>query len=297
MAVHAAAFATCGFHHPLKSPLRVTHEEKLRRWIGAGRIGVEIGAFNQPLPFIRPVYVDCFGAFCGEPVKADYYGHAGLLPFRDNSLDYVASSHVLEHAPDPVAALAEWYRVLRPGGIVYLVVPDRRFTWDHRRAPTPVEHMLEDCERGTTPCDETHIDEFVRGVDWAQFSPATPPAEVSARQAELAQSMHHAATHGIGVNIHFHVFEPSNLIATIERLRTWERTRFDWQVVDTAERFPTEAPIGILAVIRVRKGLRDAVEGAWHRWRTRFDEKHPLRKEAEPFAEFVRKSDGAGGGR
>ena len=42
----------------------------------------------------------------------------GTLRFADASFDLVIAAHVLEHLPDPVAALAEMRRVLRPGGWV-----------------------------------------------------------------------------------------------------------------------------------------------------------------------------------
>ena len=51
-------------------------------------------------------------------------GHAGHLPFRDRSFDLVIASHVLEHLHDPVHALTEYARVLRPGGRVSLGVPN-----------------------------------------------------------------------------------------------------------------------------------------------------------------------------
>jgi SAM-dependent methyltransferase len=45
-------------------------------------------------------------------------GNALDLPFDDNSIDVVFSFAVLEHIPDPSEALAEFYRVLKPGGLV-----------------------------------------------------------------------------------------------------------------------------------------------------------------------------------
>ena len=46
-----------------------------------------------------------------------------MLPFADNSFDAVFSLSVLEHVKDPFAAAAEIKRVLKPGGILYAVVP------------------------------------------------------------------------------------------------------------------------------------------------------------------------------
>lgn len=46
------------------------------------------------------------------------------LPFDDGSFDVLASWHVIEHVPDVQEALAEWRRVLRPGGVMMLETPD-----------------------------------------------------------------------------------------------------------------------------------------------------------------------------
>lgn len=50
-----------------------------------------------------------------------------LNMFDDNSLDYVVQRHNLEHYQDPIKALQEWVRVLKPGGILGMVVPDDEF--------------------------------------------------------------------------------------------------------------------------------------------------------------------------
>ena len=45
------------------------------------------------------------------------------LPFDDNSFDLILCNHVLEHIPDDQKALRELCRVLRPGGLAFLLVP------------------------------------------------------------------------------------------------------------------------------------------------------------------------------
>ena len=42
---------------------------------------------------------------------------ATFLPFGDGKCDAVFSSHLLEHVPDPAAALREWWRVVRPSAV------------------------------------------------------------------------------------------------------------------------------------------------------------------------------------
>lgn len=80
--------------------------------------------------------------------------------------DFVYSSHCLEHMLDPRAALAEWWRLVRPGGHLFFIVPDEdlyeqgvfpsRFNPDHRvtftlrkeRSWSPVSVNVLDLARG-----------------------------------------------------------------------------------------------------------------------------------------------------
>ena len=283
----------------------MTHEEKIIRWLppGTGLIGTEIGAGASPLPRLEPapIYVDCFKSFGAEPNRADFYGHACALPFHDHALDYVIASHVLEHVANPIAALVEWQRVVRPGGIIYLVVPDRRATWEHGRGLTPVSHLLEDYARGTTACDATHIDEFVFEADWSLYEPQTPADEAPARQQMLARGMHEAVARGEDINIHFHTFEPSNLRALLETLShapaadAPAHLRLACEVLDIAEHFPASCPNGVLAILRVHKGWRARADAAAFRIRTGGDPRAVLRDDAQPFAQWAAKTTGLGG--
>ena len=50
-------------------------------------------------------------------------GELGRLPFADGEFGLVTMKHVLEHTPDPRAALREVRRVLRPGGGLFIAIP------------------------------------------------------------------------------------------------------------------------------------------------------------------------------
>jgi len=57
-------------------------------------------------------------------VDLGYPGYDGTkLPFADESKDYVFASHVLEHIPNHLEALREWFRVIKVGGYVIITVP------------------------------------------------------------------------------------------------------------------------------------------------------------------------------
>lgn len=58
-------------------------------------------------------------------------GSVTALPFADAAFDAVVSADVLYHVDDDAAALAEFFRTLRPGGIVVLNVPAYRWLWSY----------------------------------------------------------------------------------------------------------------------------------------------------------------------
>ncbi|MGE0713374.1 MAG: class I SAM-dependent methyltransferase [Planctomycetota bacterium] len=51
-------------------------------------------------------------------------GSLDALPYRDGAFDAVVCSWVLQHLRDPAGALREMARVLRPGGLLLLAVPN-----------------------------------------------------------------------------------------------------------------------------------------------------------------------------
>lgn len=66
-------------------------------------------------------------------------GNIYALPFPDNWFDGVILSEILEHIDDDVAGLREVRRVLKPGGVVAITVPNANypFLWD------PINKTLE----------------------------------------------------------------------------------------------------------------------------------------------------------
>jgi SAM-dependent methyltransferase len=241
----------------------VTHSDKISRWLDLRpRAGVEIGALKSPIPGITPYYVDRYPPFDAEKVYADYWGSADSLPFRDSSLAYVATSHVLEHTASPVAAIWEWARVTRHGGVLYMVVPDRAHTFDHTRALTPPAHMIEDFNRATTVSDGTHISDYLDGIDWTRWNPAGTPAQHIETREQLRAAYTAAVAAGEEINIHFHVFTLQSLVALIALMNAHPQRPCALNVLDSAECFPAERGDGFLLVLRVSKPLR-ARFAAW----------------------------------
>lgn len=80
------------------------------------------------------------GLICQADIQAS---GDNLFMFKDNELDYVVSSHNLEHYVDPIKTLKEWRRVLKLGGILGVILPDDSkidtmgFDSAHKHAFTP----------------------------------------------------------------------------------------------------------------------------------------------------------------
>jgi predicted SAM-dependent methyltransferase len=167
--------------------------------------GLEIGALHNPLPVsdhARVRYVDRmptadlrqqYPELDGKPlVDVDVIDDGErLTSVPDASVDFVIANHFLEHCQDPIGALGTMFRVVRPGGIVYLAIPDKRFTFDVDREITSTEHLLDDHRHGPEGSKRQHFEEWARLVD------KVAEAEVGAHAAKLLEDDY---------SIHFHVW-------------------------------------------------------------------------------------------
>lgn len=89
---------------------------------------LDIG-YKGYLADIHPILPQAIG------VDLDYPGYDGkVLPFADESQDAVFNSHTLEHIVDYRSVLRDWFRVLKVGGHLIIIVP-HQFLYERRREP------------------------------------------------------------------------------------------------------------------------------------------------------------------
>jgi SAM-dependent methyltransferase len=131
---------------------------------------------------------------------------ATLDGLADGAYDAVLSSHVIEHFANPLRALASWRRVAREGGQLLLVAPHMSGTFDHRRAVTPLEHMVADLDQGTGEDDLTHLDETLALHDRSRDAePDDQQAWAAARRGNVRTRV-----------LHHHVFTTDSLLALLD---------------------------------------------------------------------------------
>jgi SAM-dependent methyltransferase len=177
--------------------------------------GIEIGALYKPMVCHAGMtvrYADCLPAaslramypeLAGERlVEPDIVDDAQVLGTVESaSCDFVIAAHVLEHLPNPIQAIENWLRILRPAGLLYLVVPDKRVSFDRARVRTSIEHLLLDYRRPSADRDFEHFLEYASLVHNAR-------GEAALREADrLKQTAH---------SIHFHVLMPSDVVAMLQ---------------------------------------------------------------------------------
>jgi SAM-dependent methyltransferase len=187
---------------------------RLARAVLRGR-GVEIGALHSPFPLppgASAVYVDRLPA---DQLRLHYaeLGDAPLVPvdivddaetlatIPAASQDFVIASHLLEHCEDPIGAVLNWLRVVRPGGVVVLAVPDRRHSFDRTRPATPLAHVVRDHRDGPQGSREEHY------LEWARAVEGRTGDDAPARAEELRRARY---------SIHFHVWDHDALAELLE---------------------------------------------------------------------------------
>jgi hypothetical protein len=88
-------------------------------------------------------------------------------------------------------------RVLRPAGILFMAVPDKRNPFDVLRPVTPLEHLVRDHDEGPELSREAHY------VEWAALAERVPSDQVHPYASDLMNRR---------FSIHFHTWTPESYI-------------------------------------------------------------------------------------
>jgi len=181
--------------------------------------GLEIGALQDPQAVPRGVRVRYVDIAPTEELRRIYPAKQArdlvqvdivddgerLATVADDSQDFVLSNHFLEHCRDPLGALKNMVRVVRPGGVVYLSVPDKRHTFDAPRPATTAEHLLQDHREGPHRSERSHVEEVVRLVEKVEGE-----AAIAARVQELID---------LDFRLHYHCWDEAALLDLLQAAR------------------------------------------------------------------------------
>lgn len=181
--------------------------------------GIEIGALHMPLGVPRSArvkYVDRFSIEelrrhypelrDKELVKVDIVADGETLEgVGDATQDFVIANHFIEHCQNPIAALINMFRVLKPGGVLYLAIPDKRDSFDVDRPVTPLEHVFRDYNEGPAWSRRGHFEEWTRLVNKVQ--------DDEEAEKQIAHNL------SIDYSIHYHVWTQVEMLELIVAMR------------------------------------------------------------------------------
>lgn len=192
--------------------------------------GIEIGALHQPLSIskqARVKYVDRYSVtdlrhhypeLHGLPlVNVDIIDNGEQLGMIANdSQSFVVANHFVEHCQNPFQALSHMFRVLKKNGILYMALPDKRYTFDIDRPITPLEHILKDYYEDPEPSKKHHFEEWVTFISKIQ-----DPVKFKEKVQELLQ---------MDYSIHFHVWTQTEMLEMMLALKKQIGVPFDIEV-------------------------------------------------------------------
>ena len=126
-----------GIRIPVNWEMNIGEEARksFNRWVSDGFFSkflsgskiLDIG-YKGYLENVTPILPHATG------IDLDFPGYDGVtLPFPDQSQDAVFVSHALEHIDDYRTVIADWFRVIRPGGHLILIVP-HQFLYEDRKS-------------------------------------------------------------------------------------------------------------------------------------------------------------------
>jgi SAM-dependent methyltransferase len=166
--------------------------------------GIDIGCGPDPVfPNVVPFDI------------ADGDAH-DILRFVHRQFDFVYASHCLEHMRDARAAIAQWWELVKPGGVLFLIVPDEdlyeqgawpsRFNRDHkwtftiakRASWSPVSINLLDLAKSLHGGEVLDIRLFDAGYDRNLRSDGRETGPLRRRLARLSSKVAYGALRLLG---------------------------------------------------------------------------------------------------
>jgi SAM-dependent methyltransferase len=225
--------------------------------------GLEIGPLHLPLampPSARVRYVDRMQV---DELRREYPeledwnltevdivddGEA-LRTIAPESQDFIVANHFLEHCENPISTIETHLGKLRPGGVLFYAVPDKRYTFDFRRPLTPLQHMVADYEEGPERSRSEHYEEWVRLVI-DEESPSVGTSEQASSEDWAAGKARELE--GAKYSIHMHVWTQGEFLRLILDCRDRFAGAFD---IEAAARQGIE----FMVVLRKRGALPDPI--------------------------------------
>jgi len=129
-------------------------------------------------------HTDVFVYHPGKTGKVIVNDAANMTLVADESYDFCFSSHSLEHIANPLKAVEEWLRVIKRGGHVILIVPEKSVCFDHKRDYSAFSTLLAQYEKNVGEDDLSTLPEILAKHDLSMDPPAGDLGAFTARSLD-----------------------------------------------------------------------------------------------------------------
>ena len=207
--------------------------------------GLEIGALNSPIIQLEDVvdrgeifYLDHLSTDelrekyradtsvnIDNIVKVDFICPDGDLvkAVAGIQFDYIVASHVIEHVPNVLKFLQDAAKILKPGGQLFLIIPDKRFTFDAERPETTFGTVLDSFLSGDTrPSVKAVYDHFAKSIEmnahevWHGLLKDKQPKKLLSTQLAWDLANNVKSNNGY-YDVHVNIFTPQSFFEILER--------------------------------------------------------------------------------
>lgn len=91
---------------------------------------------------------------------------------QNECYDFCFSSHTLEHIANPLKAINEWLRIIKNGGHLIIIVPEKSVCFDHKRNYSKFSTLLSQYEKDVGEDDLSTLPEILMNHDLIMDPPA-----------------------------------------------------------------------------------------------------------------------------
>lgn len=234
----------------LRPSRELSREEKALYALNRSGLGLEVGPCGNPIAPKRHGYnVHILDHASAADLRAKYRDHGfdlarieevdfvwtgqpiSELVGRTGCYDWIIASHVVEHVPDLIGFLQQCEMLLKADGVLSLVIPDKRYCFDHFFAPTSTGNLLDAWSEGRKRPSQGQVFDFFASaskrhgeIAWSRGGGGADALAHSLADARSIWS--HSRSAAEYVDVHCWRFTPTSFRLLLSDLQALDLTRF-----------------------------------------------------------------------
>jgi SAM-dependent methyltransferase len=117
-------------------------------------------------------HTDKYNYYNGKTGNVIINDAVNISSVQNDYYDFCFSSHSLEHIANPLKAIKEWLRIIKNGGYIIIIVPEKSNCFDHKRDYSKFPILLSQYEKNVGEDDLSTLPEIIMKHDLTMDTPA-----------------------------------------------------------------------------------------------------------------------------